>query len=73
MGRGFSEEIFRRLLYLEAVDYLKKPVSEEEFSQAVERFKKRRLKQQEEREEKRYGRYWKNNQRMIQEMFWKKL
>lgn len=72
-GRSFSEEIFRRLLYVEAVDYLKKPVSEEAFFQAAERFRERRFRQQEETEEKRYGRYWKNNQRMIQEMFWKKL
>ena len=72
-GSRFSEEIFRRLLYVEAVDYLKKPVSEEAFFKAVERFKERRFRQQEETEEKQYGRYWKNNQRMIQEMFWKKL
>ena len=72
-GSRFSEEIFRRLLYVEAVDYLKKPVSEEAFFKAVERFKARRFRQQEETEEKQYGRYWKNNQRMIQEMFWKKL
>lgn len=73
IGSRFSEEIFRRLLYVEAVDYLKKPVSEEAFFKAVERFKERRFRQQEETEEKQYGRYWKNNQRMIQEMFWKKL
>ena len=69
----FRGNFFAGFLYVEAVDYLKKPVSEEAFFKAVERFKERRFRQQEETEEKQYGRYWKNNQRMIQEMFWKKL
>ena len=70
---GLTEDAFCSLLRLGLTDFLKTPVQDKALSEALNRFQAQREARSAREEERRSIRYWKNNQQMIRELFWKQL
>ena len=73
IGNGTEGEAFRRYFQLGTADYLKRPVTAQKLYGALELLWKRVTREQAEAEERNLGHYWKTNENLVQEMFWKQL
>lgn len=73
IGEKLDEDTFHSVLYLGALDYLEKPVSEERMKAAMQRYQDRVAIKKNMELGIRSGKYWKQNYALIQEMFWKNL
>ena len=68
-----DEKYFRQALHLGVLDYMEKPLNEEEITDTLMLFQKRIQMKLDAEQEIQGGKYWKQNHALIQEMFWKNL
>ena len=73
LGTITEPDVFRSMLKLRISDCLEKPVNDKELEQDIKRMIDRADLRQKDEEERRYGKYWKKNYILIQEVFWKNL
>lgn len=72
-GSVLEYRYFRRTLHLGVIDYVQKEEMEEELPKALLLFQKRNQKKRDVEMEIQGGKYWKQNQTLIRQMFWKNL
>ena len=73
IGDGAEGEKLREYFHAGAADYLERPAAAEKVQGALDRLWGRILKEREEEKERSFSHYWKINEGLVQEMFWKKL
>ena len=73
IGNGAEGERLREYFHAGAADYLQRPVTAQKLQNALEILWERMIRDRAEARERSFGRYWKTNEGLVQEMFWKKL
>lgn len=72
-GEVLEYRYFRQTLHLGVIDFVQRQSMEEELPQALGYFQKRIQMKRDVEMEIQGGKYWKQNQTLIQQMFWKNL
>lgn len=72
-GKILEYGYFRKMLHLGVIDYIQKEELEQELPNAMNLFQKRIQMKRDVETEIQRGKYWKQNQTLIQQMFWKNL
>lgn len=73
LGETLQHQYFRKALHLGVIDHVPKEAAEKELLKAMTLFQKRIQTKKEVEMEIQGGKYWKQNQTLIQQMFWKNL